>query len=269
MDTAQERIARKKWYHAFELKPGLVTPGMVPLNAGAIFDMLGVEKDLIGKRALDVGCWDGPMAFEFERRGAAVDAVDLHHPDISGFNLAKDILNSNVNYVRGSVYDIEEIFGKSYDYVSFFGVYYHLKHPLLAFETLRRVLNPGGRVLVEGECLCSYAEDLEGVADESEALRAFAKSNLPLTLVCPGKFKGQSNWHIPNLACIRSWIESAGMVLEQQYITEDASSQPYAYQRFSGVARAALRAQSEEHPYARERDADCPVFSPAKRPSAL
>src|SRR4029078_12914141 len=74
--AAAERAVRDNpaWYHTIELAPGVVTPGAVDLRAGAA-RML--PPDLTGRRALDVGTFDGFWAFEMERRGAEVIALDV------------------------------------------------------------------------------------------------------------------------------------------------------------------------------------------------
>ena len=63
------------WYHTIELAPGVVAPGW--------FDMRPVLArmpwpDVTGKRCLDIGTYNGSIAFELERRGASeVVATDI------------------------------------------------------------------------------------------------------------------------------------------------------------------------------------------------
>src|ERR687887_372295 len=74
-DLAGAVAATRLWYHTIELAPGVVTPGW--------FDLRPIVKrmpwpDVAGRRCLDVGTYDGFLAFELERRGAAeVVAVDI------------------------------------------------------------------------------------------------------------------------------------------------------------------------------------------------
>jgi len=51
---------------------------------------------LDGKRVLDIGTYDGFFAFECERRGAQVVAMDVHPIDLRCFKLARDLLKSKV-----------------------------------------------------------------------------------------------------------------------------------------------------------------------------
>ena len=105
-------------------------------------------------RALDVGTWDGFWAFEMERRGAKVVALDLddereldwpprRRPDAfpdeprgSGFRLAREILGSKVERVTTSIYDAtpEELGG--FDLVFCGSVLIHLRDQLLALERI-------------------------------------------------------------------------------------------------------------------------------------
>src|SRR3712207_4098554 len=115
----------KLWYHTMELAPGEVTPGWFDLRP--ILDKLPWP-DVRGKRCLDVGTYDGFLAFELERRGAAaVVAVDIKDhsrwdwparkrevgperlAEIAGqrkglgFDIAKEVLGSAVERVERSV----------------------------------------------------------------------------------------------------------------------------------------------------------------------
>jgi len=76
------------WYHSIEFGNGLVSNGVYDHRAAVAH--YGIPNDLRGKRALDAGTADGFFAFELERRGAAVVAIDtdcndgsVGHPDIS------------------------------------------------------------------------------------------------------------------------------------------------------------------------------------------
>lgn len=143
----RERVAEVRWMRNFEILPGLRTRtehGVVEEDRLPLF---GIPDDLSGRRVLDVGCCDGFFSFLAESRGADVVAVDLwpHR----GFFLARELRRSRVAFRRASVYEIvREGFGE-FDVVFFFGVYYHLKHPLLALERLAEVTRD--LLLVESE----------------------------------------------------------------------------------------------------------------------
>lgn len=250
--SIQEKISKVKWYHRFEIVPGVMTPGRSNFDARSFLDGFGVPPRLDGLRAVDIGSWDGPMAFELEHRGAEVVALDILDPSETAFNTAKEILGSRVRHVQASVYDLPHVLkGERFDIAGFLGVYYHLKHPLLAFERIREVMTTSGLLLLEGACLLNYAETLDGSpAPESAlaAIRTLAQSDIPFALCYAGRFVQASNWFIPNVACIRAWLQAAGFELEKQYLTNEPDAKPIPLQRFSGTAKLASVEVVEEHP---------------------
>jgi hypothetical protein len=76
-DTAalRRRLGEFDWYHTQELAPGVETPGL--FDHRPYVDRYGIPADLSGKRVLEVGTFEGFWAFELERRGAEVIAIDV------------------------------------------------------------------------------------------------------------------------------------------------------------------------------------------------
>jgi tRNA (mo5U34)-methyltransferase len=145
------RLEEIGWYHTQELAPGLVTPGMFDLRP--YIDRYGLPDDLSGKRCLDVGTFEGFWAFELERRGAEVIALDVDRiQDLDwpprlrpaedaergeGFRLAADVLGSSVRRVGGSIYEATpESLGGRFDLVFCGSVLIHLRDPVLALERM-------------------------------------------------------------------------------------------------------------------------------------
>jgi tRNA (mo5U34)-methyltransferase len=232
-DQVREEIRKANWYHRYEIVPGVITPGTCHADARGAFDALGLPADLTGKRVLEVGTWDGPYAFELERRGASVVATDIQDPARTAFNTARRILDSKVEYVQCSVYDLAGAVKGPFDIVLFFGVFYHLKHPLMAFEVLASLLKQDGLLVFEGEYFSHYAEDLDNVPARWKLVTALlANSNLPLTLCYPGRFRGAQNWFIPNLACLQGWFKASGFD-----VISAVSENPIALQRLTRAGR--------------------------------
>src|SRR6478672_7410803 len=73
-----EAISAIAWYHTLELAPGVVTPGWLD-HRGILAD-IPLPPSLAGKRCLDVGTFNGFWAFEMERRGGEVVAIDVLDP---------------------------------------------------------------------------------------------------------------------------------------------------------------------------------------------
>ncbi len=161
MDDPLDRARAQAWYHTLEL-PGFTTQGIFDLRP--YVGRYGLPADLRGKRVLEVGTWDGFWAFELERRGAEVVAIDLddegqldwpprrRDPDTSavrgeGFALAKALLGSKVERVACSVYDATKARLGGFDLVFCGSVVIHLRDQLLALERMAGLLNPGGTLV--------------------------------------------------------------------------------------------------------------------------
>ena len=191
----REAIRRHDWYHSIELRPGVVTPGRAAERN--VLPFLGIPDDLSGVSVLDIGCWDGFFSFECERRGAkrvvASDVWETFGRD--AFDFARAELNSAVEPVQASVYDLPEVLGgERFDLVLFLGVLYHLRHPLLAIEKVAEVTAPGGLAVVE------TAVDAESLMDR------------PLMAFYPGdELNGDpTNWWTPNVTGLAAMLGVSG-----------------------------------------------------------
>lgn len=126
------------WFQRWEIRPGVEVPGSN--DVVAIMDRCGVPADLSGKTVLDIGAYNGCVAFECERRGARdVVALDIMNPEATGFAQLANALGSEVRWVNGSVYELDVAVHGTFDVVIFFGVLYHLRYPLLGIDRLRSV----------------------------------------------------------------------------------------------------------------------------------
>lgn len=248
VEEIRRRVYSVPWFHQYEIVPGVVTPGCQPTDAKGAFEFFGVPKDLRGKRVLEVATYDGTLAFEAERRGAEVTALDIQDPDKTGFNVAKDILGSRVRYVTGSVYDLTRLVPGPFDYVLCLGLFYHLKHPVLAFERIAGALEEGGLLFFEGECLRIYGEDARGRPVKKRWIRQLADSDIPVALYYADGYKrDRSSWFIPNFACLRGWLETAGFEVLRHGFLEGRKDKPPG-QRVGGVARKVSSLLRLEHP---------------------
>lgn len=207
------------WYHTFEILPGVITPGICRYKPELLAHSL--LRDLEGKRALDVGAWDGPYTLEMSRRGASVMGFDIQPPDHTGFETMRRLNSMRIEHTCDSVYNLDANVHGTFDLVTFFGVYYHLRNPLLAFAKINAILPIGGLLLVEGVVL-------EGAplidkywrehASELEQMR-----QLPIATFVKGSFQGEwSNWWVPTLVCLCHWIESSGFeIVESSLIARE------------------------------------------------
>lgn len=201
-------IARHSWYHTIELPHGVVTPGRVDHRNQLHY--YGLPADMTGMRVLDVATFDGFWAFEFERRGAEVVAIDLAStadvdkarnwsdtyealatptPLGQGFKICHELLNSNVKKEISSVYDLRPDRVGNFDLVFTSDLLIHLRDPLAAMEAIWTVTDG---VAVFGDV---FHPDLEGFKDN--ALVEFCHSG------------ASDMWWRPSTACYRYWLQLA------------------------------------------------------------
>ena len=148
-----EEARTRDWYHTIELPPGEVVEGMFDMRP--YVDRYALPERMDGMRALDVGTFDGFWAFEMERRGADVVALDIpSEADIDyparrrpasfpdrrrgeGFEIARKLLGSNAERVEGSIYTATpESLGGQFDLVLCGLVLIHLRDQVLALERI-------------------------------------------------------------------------------------------------------------------------------------
>ena len=79
-DEAKALVNSVNWYHSFELRPRSSHAWRVRLPRWASLLRHGCSRRPVGRRDLDIGTSDGPMAFELRRQGAEVVALDIQDP---------------------------------------------------------------------------------------------------------------------------------------------------------------------------------------------
>jgi tRNA (mo5U34)-methyltransferase len=201
-----------------ELQPGVVTPGWFDLRP--IVDRLPWPS-LDGMRCLDIGTYDGFLAFEMERRGAAeVVATDLpEHENWDwpprlrargpealaaiagpkkglGFEIARRALGSAVEREFLSVYELTPERIGTFDVVVCGSLMLHLRDPLRALEAIRSI------------CSGSF------LSNEEVRVGLFAgRRGRPMA-----ELDGTSNlcqWWIPSPAGHRQMLLATGFDVEQ------------------------------------------------------
>lgn len=211
-DQLRSRLPEITWYHTQELAPGVVTPGMFDLRP--YVDRYGLPDDLTGLRVLDVGTFEGFWAFELERRGAQVTALDVDRiQDLDwpprlrpagderrgeGFEIAKAAKASAVERVGLSIYDATpDRLGGTFDLVFCGSVLIHLRDPMLALERMAALCR--GRLLL---------------ADE------YSRRLALLPFMAAVEFRGEtpwSTWWRPSPRAWRAMVRCAGFEEVQEH----------------------------------------------------
>ena len=238
-DELKSEIAKiPYWYHKIDLRPGITTPGWAPLDAS----MYQIPDDLTGKCVLDVGAWDGYWTFEALKRGAAhVTAIDdfsdtcgkIANADRSTAWKTFDLCAKALGY-KTATYDPrlareeldiqfiddyrdgEPMLG-TFDVVFCFGVLYHLRHPLLALENMRKVCR--GTIHIETAILdnCQSAYNANKGYDGTECVSEFYPND--------EYGMNKSNWHVGTLRYWCALVEAAGFKnIEAWRLTDNPTS---------------------------------------------
>lgn len=192
------------WWHSIDFGDGVVSNGEKGGGPHIHQKEIGwFPSDFFAdKRVLDVGTWDGYYAFYAERMGASeVVAVDKFvwtgkaglDRSKRGFDIAKQILNSNV---KEYILDVEEmnpdILG-TFDSIIYAGVFYHLKNPYLSLEILDSLLNKNGRIMIETH-MCN-------IGNPVPLMQFHPKNSLN---------NDATNYWSPNAACLKLMFEEIG-----------------------------------------------------------
>ncbi len=230
-----KKVQDIEWYHCLELPGPIVTPGRADLRAE--IPLYRIPENMTGMRTLDVATFDGYFAFEMERRGADVVAIDVPSfmeidlplrwkegapPELdvatgAGFALAREALGSNVDRRTISVYDLSIENVGLFDFALMSDLLQHLRDPQRALERLFTVLKPGGALLL-AEVYDEYLDSF----DE------------PLIRHC---LYESYCWALPSERALRLMLEIAGF--EQ---VEEVSRPPFKYQE-STVRKVVLTAR--------------------------
>lgn len=220
---SQEEIRKRiqalgNWFHNLDLGGVQTAPdhflGDYPAVKWKSFAHV-IPEDLSGKSVLDIGCNAGFYAMEMKRRGAArVLGIDSDEEYLAQARFAADVNGLDVEYRRMNVYDTPSL-GERFDLVIFMGVFYHLRHPLLALDLLYDHV-AGDLLLFQSMLRGSSA--LPVIKDDYLfwETEQFEQEAYPKMLFVEKYYSGDwTNWWIPNRACVEAMLRSSGFEILQ------------------------------------------------------
>ena len=232
LDKSVKEDARPKFWMNIELPDGSFTQG--PSDYTKHPEYLGLSSvPLSGKRVLDIAANDGFWAFWAEKNGAtetlAIDVEDYRHYDWGfdgppqslknsapekqkneGFWYLHRLFQSGVKRESISVYELNPDIHGVFDLVFMCGLLYHLRHPLLALDTVRRV--------------CQGALILTTHVVNNQPM-------LPMSLFyLDDVFCGITNWTGATESMVAHWLRSAGFPFV--YVERNRSNPFHDRQKF-------------------------------------
>ncbi|MBV8588102.1 MAG: TIGR04290 family methyltransferase [Verrucomicrobia bacterium] len=169
--------------------------------------------DLTGWSVLEIGTNAGFYAFEMKKRGASrVLGIDTDEHYLRQARWLQKVLGLEVEFRQLSVYQLEELH-EQFDLVLFLGVLYHLRHPLLALDIIRREVTRDWLVvqsMLRGNSEV-FAVEANYPFSESEH---FSRPGYPSLAFVEHSYAGDcTNWWIPNRSCLEAMLRSAGFTL--------------------------------------------------------
>jgi len=172
-----------------------------------------LPEDMSGKSVLDIGCNAGFYSMEMKRRGAdRVLAIDFDEDYLAQARFAAEVQGLDVEFRQMSVYDVGAI-GMRFDIVFFIGVFYHLRHPLLALDLIHE--HVAGDLLVF-QSLQRGSDRITPIAADYpfEETAIFDDPGYPkLHFIEQSYSHDNTNWWVPNRACSAAMLRAAGFTI--------------------------------------------------------
>jgi tRNA (mo5U34)-methyltransferase len=169
-----------------------------------------IPADLRGRTVLDIGCNAGFYSIEMKRRGAErVLGIDFDETYLAQARFAAEVCGADIEFRQLSVYDVGKL-AEKFDVVLFLGVFYHLRHPLLALDLIHEHV---AKDLFVFQSMQRGSPELEPVAEDYHfwQTQIFEKAGFPRMYFIEKKYSGDpTNWWIPNRACAEAMLRSAG-----------------------------------------------------------
>ena len=218
-DDIEQRVrALGQWFHNIDLHGVKTAPdhflGDYPNIKWQLFAH-AIPNDLTGKSVLDIGCNAGFYSIEMKKRGAArvvgIDSDDIY---LEQGRFAASVMGyPDIEFRNLSVYDVGEL-GEQFDVVIFMGVLYHLRHPLLALDTLYETVVKDMLIF---QSMQRGSSDVPQLNDDYPFWETsiFENDAYPKMYFVEKRYSHDpTNWWIPNRACVEAMLRSAGFTIE-------------------------------------------------------
>ena len=201
-------IAKDIWTNADGASPGPDYPARRWAHIKPWFE------NLRAKSCLDVGCSSGFFSLKAMELGAAsvlgVDSGEQARATEQA-KFAAETLGLRADFQTVSVYDLPQL-GRTFDVVLFMGVLYHLRHPLLALESLRNVCS--GTLILQTITTPSAGRmaELSGVSKDVQLnVPGMLDRRFPSAQFIEGGLAGdESCWFVPNVEGVAAMLRSCG-----------------------------------------------------------
>lgn len=216
----EERIASLgPWFHNLRLNGIETAPdhflGDYPRTKFERFSD-ALPQNLAGRTVLDIGCNAGFYSIEMKRRGAdRVLGIDTDEHYLKQARFAAEVLSIAVDFRRMTVWEIGSL-GEKFDLVIFMGVFYHLRHPLLALDLIHEHV---ARDLLLFQSMQRGSNDILPVDPDYDfySKMHFDAPGYPKMHFIENRYShDETNWWAPNRACVEAMLRSSGFAIDSQ-----------------------------------------------------
>ncbi len=205
------------WFHNLSLRGVRTAPhhflGDYPSFKFRNFEH-ALPKDLTGKTVLDIGCNAGFYSLEMKRRGAKrVLGIDHDEFYLAQARFAAEVSELAIDFQQLSVYEVPQLREK-FDLVIFMGVFYHLRHPLLALDLIRQHVAKDWMLF---QSMLRGSRSSVEVHEDYPFQEAahFDHPGYPKMHFIENSYsQDPTNWWAPNRACAEAVLRSAGFTIE-------------------------------------------------------
>lgn len=169
-----------------------------------------IPGDLAGASVLDIGCNGGFYSLQLKRRGAErVLGIDVDDRYLSQARFAAEQLGLKIEFEKRSVYDVANIAGQ-FDYVFFMGVFYHLRYPLFALDSI--IKKVGGKLIFQ--TMVRGSEQAKAFQENYHFWNKeiFSDLQFPQMYFIEHRYADDpTNWWIPNASACEAMLRSSGL----------------------------------------------------------
>jgi tRNA (mo5U34)-methyltransferase len=218
-ETARRIVELGPWFHNLRLNGIETAPdhflGNYPeVKFQSFLSVLPERMD--GMSVLDIGCNAGFYSFEMKRRGATrVLGIDTDEHYLAQARFAADVLGADVQFRKMAVWDVAEL-DERFDLVIFMGVLYHLRHPLLALDLIHEHV---AKDLMLFQSMQRGSREVLEIAPDYDFNTSshFDEAGYPrLHFIEHSYSHDETNWWVPNRACVEAMLRSSGFTIEVQ-----------------------------------------------------
>lgn len=215
-EQIERRVAElRPWFHDMDLGGVRTAPDHFlwnyPANKFKRFAHV-IPDDLTGKSVLDIGCNAGFYSFEMKRRGASrVLGIDHDERYLEQARFAAEVLGfDDVEFARGEVWNVAAL-GERFDLVIFMGVFYHLRHPLLALDLIHEHVADDLLLFQTLQAGASEIVEPQPDYDFFEGKQELERPGWPKLHFIEQRYAGDpTNWWFANEAASAAMLRSSG-----------------------------------------------------------